>query len=292
MEADMTNDKSLAIALNFGTILQLPAWSSGPRGTPDEMARTILAAGYEGVQGTEDPAYARAGLKTYAGGRVVRPEDADGLIAGSVARGHQATTLHVGTGFESDAQALGLIDAILKAAQKHSHPTHIETHRATITQDIWRTLSWIERFPEMTFNADLSHWYTGLEMTYGDVPAKLEILAPFFARVRFVHGRIGTSGIMQVAVENGGRDEPHLGHFKLMWKHCFAGYLASGASEPIVFAPELLPERVDAPAGPIYINYAVTQRDKDGNAVETSDRWEQGLKLVRIVKGCFEAAKG
>ena len=39
--------------------------------------------------------------------------------------------------------------------------SHIETHRATICQGMWRTVQFVKRFPELRFNGDFSHWYAG-----------------------------------------------------------------------------------------------------------------------------------
>lgn len=278
-------------ALNLGTVLGLPEWSTGPRGDAGSVAAAAIAAGYTAVQGGDEPAYAEAGLVTYGSGRVIANDEAYAVLARQHDLGHRATTLHVGKGFETDAEALGLLEAVLAASARLDHPTYVETHRATVTQDVRRTLTWIERLPELSFNADLSHWYTGLEMSYSDFEHKLDLLAPFFARVGFIHGRIGNNCSMQVAVDNGGRDAPHVPRFAEMWTRCYQGAAGAGATDrPVVFAPELLPERVDTPDGPLYIDYALTHQNPDGSVVETSDRWEQGLKLVGIARNSHAAA--
>ena len=278
-------------ALNLGTLLGLPSWSAAPVGDATEIAAALLQAGYRGIQGSDDPAYACAGLVTYGSGRVVAPDEAYELLQKQQQAGHVCTTLHVGTGFENDNEALRLVEAILAASSRLGHPAHIETHRATITQDIWRTMGWIERLPEMTFNADLSHWYTGLEMPYGDFAAKLAFMQPFFNRVRFMHGRIGSGGAIQIAVGVGGHDEPHASRSSQMWQRCFAGFLANAPiTESIVFAPELLPESVKTPDGPLFIDYALTTKGADGAFSESSDRWEQALRLTEMAKSAFGAA--
>ena len=278
-------------ALNLGTIQNLPTWSAGPVGDAATIARALVDAGYRGVQGSADPAYRAAGLITYGSGRVVEPEQALPLLEQQMRDGHACTTLHVGTGFENNDQAFALIEAILTASQKLGHPAHVETHRATITQDIWRTLQWVEHFPEMTINADLSHWYTGLEMRYGDVEDKLVIMRPIFERVRFIHGRIGTGGTIQVPIGLGDRDEPHVSIFTRMWQCCFAGFLANATPDSAIpFAPEILPEAVDGPDGPLFIEYAQTHIADDGTRQETGDRWDQGFRLTHVAETAFELA--
>jgi hypothetical protein len=154
-----------------------------------------------------------------------------------------------------------------------------------------RTLDLVERHPELRFNADLSHWYTGLEMPYGDFEAKLEALAPVFARVRFLHGRIGDSGSMQVALE-GREDEPFVAHFREMWRRCFRGFLDTAApGDTIVFAPELLPARLGDGERAVHFNYARRFRDANGEWREESDRWTEALQLCEIARDAFERAQ-
>jgi hypothetical protein len=53
-----------------------------------------------------------------------------------------ATTLHVGTGFESDVEMDALAGAVLEAAERHGQPVFIETHRATMLQDMRARSIW------------------------------------------------------------------------------------------------------------------------------------------------------
>ena len=136
--------------------------------------------------------------------------------------------------------------------------------------------------PELRFNGDFSHWYTGLEMPYGDFEEKLEFLRPVFERTRFLHGRIGDPGCIQVDVGDDPAHEPtSVAHFRSMWTAAMRGFLASATDGDVLpFVPELLP------AG---IHYARTipdddaPPDADGRRPEREegDRWTQALRLVR-----------
>jgi hypothetical protein len=182
---------------------------------------------------------------------------------------------------ESDAEIDRLVEAIVAASLKHRVPLYVETHRATITQDIWRTVELVKRHPDVRFNGDFSHWYTGLEMRYGDIDAKLAFLAPVFERVRFFHGRIGTGGHIQVDVGDGA-DRPWIDHFREMWTRSFLGFLRSAKpGDYVVFAPELLPAT---------IFYAWGATNAKGELVEEGDRWQQSLVLKRIAEECFAEA--
>ena len=159
-------------------------------------------------------------------------------------------------------------------------PLYPETHRATLFQDMWRTVRFADMFPDLRFNGDFSHWYTGLEMVYGGFDAKFDFIRPVLDRIRFLHGRIGNPGCMQVDIGEGDAGEhPYVEHFRKLWTASFAGFLRSARpNDSICFTPELL-------APEIY--YARTFQGR-----EESARWEQSLVLRRIARECFDAAAG
>jgi sugar phosphate isomerase/epimerase len=251
---------------------------------PSGPLQAIRDAGYDGVQLIEplDSAIAgeaRAlGLGVCGSGRVNRPEDAARLAAEARAAGVECLTLHVGWGLEDHGAACHLIEAVLAASADYGIPLYPETHRATIFQDMWRTVQFVSRFPELRFNGDFSHWYTGQEMVYGGFENKLEFIRPVLDRVRFLHGRIGNPGCMQVDIGDGDASrQPHVGHFRALWQAAFEGFLRAAApGDTICFSPELLAAR---------IYYA---RTFDGR--EESGRWQQSLVLCRIARECFGSA--
>jgi hypothetical protein len=195
----------------------------------------------------------------------------------------------LGTGLEDDVAADILIEEVLNASAMAGIPLYVETHRATLTQDMWRTVQLVERFPDLRFNGDFSHWYTGQDMAANGFEATLEFLAPVLDRVRYMHGRIGTSGCIQIDVGDGqAQDQPHLEHFRSLWTRSFEGFIRTVAQDvvppprlEIGFAPELLPPEV---------GYARLVPDPDGGLREEGDRWEQAQVLTQIASECFEAA--
>lgn len=276
--------------LNIGTTWLLPTWSHGPHGDEQAALEAAKAAGYEGVQGA-DPDRCRAlglvpttfDLRPVPGGLVDRARSwAD--------RGFACSTLMVGTGLEDDDQAARLIDEVLEASIAAQIPLYVETHRATVTQDLWRTLRLVERFPDIRFNGDFSHWYTGHDMPFGDFDAKLDLLAPVLDRCRYLHGRIGTGGAIQVDVGDGRpHDRAPVSHFRAFWTRAFQGFLKDGQDDPvrapddaIGFAPELLPSD---------FGYALLAPGPDGELQEIGDRWDQALVLTRLAGECFADAQ-
>jgi len=277
--------------MNLMALEDLPDFSRGPR-SPDlpERLPAIREAHYEGVQFIEPlkpgetEICERLGLGRCSLGRVNDPCDADVLATRFADEGQECATLHVGWGIEDDAEACALIEAVLEASDRHRAPLFVETHRATIFQDLWRTVQFVRRYPDLRFNGDFSHWYTGLEMVYGGFEHKLEFIAPVLERVRFLHGRIGNPGAIQVDIGDGDASQrPYVDHFRRLWTASFAGFLRNAHSgDYILFVPELL-----APS----IYYGRVFPDATGALREESDRWEQSLVLRRIARACFEAAR-
>jgi hypothetical protein len=250
----------------------------------DGAVAAIKAAGYDGIQFI-DPLDRAAleeartcGLGVCGSGRINGATEAGPIAEAAADAGLECLTLHVGWGMESDDEGARLIEAVLEASARWRIPLYVETHRATLFQDLQRTVQFVRRFPELRFNGDFSHWYTGSEMVYGGFEKKLAYIQPVVERVRFVHGRIGNPGCMQVAIA---KDDAavYVGHFREMWTRCFAAYLQIAAPQQafLTFAVELL-----APQ----IFYARTFEGK-----EESDRWAQSLLLVEMARECFAEAE-
>jgi len=264
--------------------MNLESFDSMPN-KPDGDLEAIRDAGYVGVQFGRpvDPVRKKEALRLGLGicglGRVNKPSDAEMLATEARDEGLECLTLFVGWGIEDDDEVSGVIEAILEASAKHKVPLYPELHRATIFQDPWRTVQHLRRFPDLEFNGDFSHWYTGTEMVYGGMEKKINFFRPVLQRIGFMHGRIGSPGCIQVDVGDGSGDErPFVGHFREMWTESFLGFLRrKPEGDRFCFATELL--------GP-EIYYARTF-----NGREESDRWEQSLVLARIARGCFAEAE-
>jgi hypothetical protein len=281
----MKSNAQLRCYMNLMALDSLPPFSAGPRGTFKERLEQLRSSGFEGVQfatraTAEELSICRAlHLGIAASGRVNSPEEAGPLAEQLAGEGYECATLHAGWGLEDDDAAGRLIESILEASVRWRLPLYIETHRATLCQDIWRTVNFVRRFPEMRFNGDFSHWYAGQELVYGGFDKKLTFIQPVLDRVRFLHGRIANPGCIQVAVELDKFPQPaYIEHFRQLWTASFRGFLkAAEPGEHICFTLELL-------GSAIY--YAQTF-----HGVEESDRWEQSLILKGIAEDCFRCTQ-
>jgi hypothetical protein len=283
---DNTHDNSGAAPrlkpyLNLGSFEELPRFSSAPTGSPQEIAPALRSAGYEGVQSEDPEQYRGLGLSLAALGRANTPREIEQLARTWSAAGYECGTLHVGWGYEDDRETDTLVRSVLQASADFGIPLYIETHRATITQDPWRTVRLVDRNPDVRFNGDFSHWYTGAELPYGDIDDKINRLEPVLARVRFMHARVGNSSNMQVPMAVPGM-ETALDHFRKLWTRSFLGFLRhAGSGDYLIFAPELL--------GPSK-NYARMVASGDGRWTEDTDRWGEALALVEIARECWQTA--
>lgn len=272
-----TRDPRLRVFMNLQAFDDMPQAAGGFQALRD--------AGYDGVQFIQplDRARKDAALKMGLGvcgsGRVNAPADAAILAKEAHEENLECLTLHVGWGTESDDEAAALIGAVLEASAKYAIQLYPETHRATIFQDSWRTVRFLRRFPDLEFNGDFSHWYTGAEMVYGGVENKIKFIQPVLDRIGFLHGRIGNPGSMQVDIGDGSIEyHPYVAHFHELWTKSFLGFLRRRPlPNRFCFAPELL--------GPEYY-YARLFAGR-----EESDRWEQSLVLARIARECFAEAR-
>jgi len=282
----------MKVYLNVDTLADLSANSVWPGAEGAARYRKLFEDGFEGVQLTSDEAVPAYMPFAYCGlDRINHPHEADSVAAKHAARGDLCITVHAGWGMEDDEEAFRIVEAILTASQRYSLPIFIETHRATITQDIWRTVQLAKRFPEMRLNGDFSHYYCGQELVYGNWEEKLYFLEPVFSRVGFLHGRIASPGSMQVPIDSNLRARPleaygiinYLDHFKELWTRAMAGFLRGAQpGDVLVFAPELL-------ASTHY--YARKYPDASGRLKEETDRYAQALLYRDLARACFAEAQ-
>lgn len=289
---DGSNDApKLLVYINEDNLAELPQGSLWPGEAGAARFRRLSADGFEGIQLTADNDPPSDCFLPHCGcDRINTPADADPIAAKHADRGHICLTVHAGWGLESDAQSFRLVEAIMTASERHGIPVFIETHRSTMTQDLWRTARLVEMFPGIRFNGDFSHYYTGQEMVYGGFEMKRDFMRPILDRIGFIHGRISSPGCMQVPVDSPW-DRPrqahgevnYLEHFRDLWTRSMRGFLRqAGAGDCLIFAPELL-------SGRHY--YARLFPGAGGRMVEETDRYQQALIYMKIARACFEDAR-
>jgi hypothetical protein len=273
----------LLAGISFLTPAELPDWSAGPHGDRAHIYAALKDAGYEAIQTLEPRAAREAGLLPTGLARIF--DDVAQMREVALHwrdAGCDCTTVQLGAGFESDDEMARLGEAVLEISAALDHPIYLETHRATMTQDIKRTLDLVGRFPELRFNGDFGHWYIGHELTYGDMDMKFEKMRPVFERTRFMHLRVSSNAFGQLTASDPA-EVRHLDYYKRMWTASFEGFLRDAApGDYVAVHPELLPARAFYPKmvpGP------------DGSLREESDRWTESAFLIEVARDCFAAAQ-
>lgn len=282
---------TLRVYLNLGTLESLGADTIWPGLHGTARMEKLAADGFEGVQLIDNDAPLSTASLPYCGlDRISTPAEAGAIVARHKLRGDLCLTVHAGWGLEDADEVARLVEAILSAGILHTLPIFVETHRATITQDLWRTVQITQRFPEVRFNGDFSHYYCGQELVYGDWASKLAFMQPVFDRIGFIHGRVASPGCIQVPIGPDVHARPlqahgvvdYVDHFQQLWTAAMAGFLKSAVPGDILpFAPELL-------SGRHY--YARLFPNARGNMEEESDRYAQALLYKDMARRCFAKA--
>lgn len=151
------------------------------------------------------------------------------------------------------------VEALLDAQRRIGFDVHLETHRSAVTESIQRTLTLATSFPELTFNLDLSHWFVTHRLDRHSAHQVLERCEAVLRRCRFLHGRVASPNEIQTPLH----EAVHLDFFQRVWAD-----VVHKATEPVFFAPELLP--------PV-AGYARTP--------EGSDRWVEAQQLLALFDG-------
>jgi sugar phosphate isomerase/epimerase len=264
----------------FSGLSGLPRSSAAWRESAAERLSLLAAHGYQGViawGGWED--IRNAGLIPCGMARICVPRDADDVATRHQCLGLDFTTVHAGTGFETDLEMDALAVAILHASATTGYRLHLETHRATMTQDVRRTLDLLTRFPNLPLTLDFSHWYTGHEMAYGEeFPQRLQRLAPLMRHVRSLQLRFGSTGRIQAPLDPAA---PHYQHHIAALDLCFEALSTLDGRFTISCAPELLPARTEDGQ---WIAY--------GEESDSNDRFEDALALSRLAENRFRRVFG
>jgi hypothetical protein len=275
MRDTMTAPPQLLVYAHSWGLLELPrgrpAWSF------EEALGQVVAAGFQGVQA--EPERGReildAGLRFAAGGRAQDIPGIDALVSRSADAGAHCLTMHLGWGDEDDDAADRLVIATLDAAQRHAIPVFIETHRATVVQDLWRTNRIIERNPQIRFNGDYSHYYVAHEVPYRGFASFRQQIKPVLERTAFFHGRVSNGQCIQVSIADPAQ-QPHLENFRVLWRAGMQHWRQhAGPGDVLPFVPEL---------GPPSAGYAITLLDESGTRREIADRWRETLQLKAIAE--------
>ncbi|WP_297086488.1 TIM barrel protein [uncultured Draconibacterium sp.] len=178
----------------------------------------------------------------------------------------QFINAHTGKDFFSFAENCSLIETCFQLSQSSGINIVHETHRGRFNFQLATSLRYIDKFPELKFNADFSHFCAVSESLLEDQEQALEKLLP---HCRYIHARVGFDQSAQVNDPFAPEWQYHLERFVQWWQKIID--LAKLRNEKEFFiCPEF---------GPFPYIQQLPYTKK-----ETVDQWDTNVKMMEFLK--------
>ena len=146
---------------------------------------------------------------------------------------------------------------------------HIETHRDRMTADLFFTLHLLDRFPDLRFTADLSHYVVGREFAWPVGPEHHAMIHRILDNSWGMHGRVASREQIQLQL-NFPQHRDWVELFMGWWEYGFRSWRKRAAPDAkLTFLCELGPP-----------SYAMTGAD----GYELSERWEEALQMKQMIR--------
>lgn len=157
-----------------------------------------------------------------------------------------------------------VVEAWMAMADRAGVPVLFETHRNSITNDLFATLQLLDRLPGMRLCADLSHYVVGREFWSPVSDGDRALISRILRRSDSFHGRVASREQVQVQLDFP-QHRAWVDLFKSWWREGLADWRRRNGTGDCIFVCELGPPE-----------YAMT--GPDGR--ELSNRWEEA-KLMK-----------
>ena len=255
---------------------------NGKELTLEERFERIAEAGFDGINGfipspDDEERWNRLldryGLTLSVNAYPKSAEDMVRFLDRAQAYGRiQHINVQVMTPFLIGEPAVALLRDLDESSRRAGVPTYFETHRGTITQDLLRTIDYIEALETLRLTIDLSHYVVAGEMH--TVTAEAEaLIQKVLARSSAFHARVSNGEQVQVDIGPQG-EHPMMGHYERWWSDGMKLWRANAKEGDVLpFVVELGPPP-----------YAITIDESGGRSREIGDRWEQSLLLLKTAR--------
>jgi hypothetical protein len=166
-------------------------------------------------------------------------------------------------------QALPVLQGWQSLAREYGVPLLVETHRNTISNDLWLLRELLDLMPELPLLADLSHYVCGQEMNLPVTARNQELIERVLHNSQAFHGRVASS--QQIQLEIGWAcHQPWVEQFMSWWAWGFDDWLQRASPcDSLTFTCELGP----AP-------YAICGPDGQ----DRSDRWQDAQFMRQLIR--------
>ena len=261
---------------------ELPWKSSTPWSHHEQMDR-IAEAGFDGVEidfVDMDEAREFSGLAVERGLRIRAlcfPETTDDLndvlnTVNDVGAEHvnNINVLAAAQPF-TIAECVPILESFRDLAADAEVEMHIETHRASMTNDLLFMMQLLDAAPWMKLTADLSHYVVGRQFPWPIDDTSEEYVQRVLARAVAFHGRVASPGQVQVPLSFPQHQQ---------WLELFSGWWQTGFRRFRDRADQDARLTFTAELGPPGWFYAITGPD----GLEVSDRWAEALLLKDLAR--------
>jgi len=150
---------------------------------------------------------------------------------------------------------------------------HIETHRDRMTTDLFFTLHLLDRFPDLRFTADISHYVVGREFAWPIADENHAMIHRILDNSWGIHGRVASREQIQVQL-NFSQHQDWVQLFMGWWDYAIRSWRRrAGPDETLTFLCELGPSP-----------YAITGAD----GYELSDRWQEAIQMKEMIRTLWD----
>lgn len=236
----------------------------------DEKFRRVAEAGFEAVECWPDErtggeiadTLAKYGLRLGYGARSGEVGEFRKKVGHAKSLGADYLNCHLEGPYNTDGEIEALVRGVMALSDDEGIPMFIETHRGTVTENLFRVWELVRRVPDVRFCLDLSHYAVGSEFT----AMTSEKLAPVLERAGSFHARVSNGQQIQVDVGDGSTGPAR--DFVNLWGIAMRHWKESAVPGDVLpFVSELGPP-----------TYGIV----DARGGETSDRWEQSLVMRQL----------
>jgi len=166
-----------------------------------------------------------------------------------------------------------LIEGWRRLADQAGIAVHVETHRDRMTTDLFFTLHLLDRFPDLRFTADLSHYLVGREFAWPIAPENHAMIHRILDNSWGLHGRVASREQIQVQF-NFPQHKDWLDLFLGWWEYGIRSWKKrAGPDETFTFLCEFGPPP-----------YAITGAD----GYELSDRWAEAVQMKDMIRALWQ----
>ncbi|MGM7724103.1 sugar phosphate isomerase/epimerase family protein [Metabacillus sp. Hm71] len=199
-----------------------------------------------------------------------KKEDLQPLIKKAKEFGVQYINSQVMDDFTIGDDAIQLLKDLVAEAKKENILYFVETHRGRITQDLIRTVHYVNEIPDLRLTIDFSHYVLAGEGCYSEKAE--ECLDILLKRTSSIHARVSNGQQIQVDIGPEGK-HPMTDRFVGWWEKGMSYWLKEAKPGDVLpLVCELGPP-----------DYSITHYS-NLTPKEISDRWEQALVFKRILE--------